>query len=315
MNNELRSPENILVMGYGSIGKRHVGNLLTLGYHPMVLTRHPDNNPRVKFLSDPDQIVDVSHAVICSPTASHAQDIDILSARGIKNFLVEKPIEKDLSSAEQICTMAKDLSLRISVAYNMRFFRCFDVARDFIQENKNDIRLVRMGGGQYLPDWRPQQDYRQSYSSHKDQGGGVALDLSHEIDYMLWLFGLPVKWRVLKSKISRLEIDSDDIFSSAYLYPSFMVEIELDYIRRRRMRFLSVICESGKSLYCDFINKNILIESLDADPIILEDEVLFDVQQVYLDEMKEFLSVSPVTNPKLAALSEAITVMKLLEEQ
>ena len=303
--------DKILIIGNGSIGKRHANNVLKLGYAPIVLTNHPDNTESVTYINSFSDIKDVQHAIISTPTAKHLSSVEnLLKATKCKNILVEKPISSSLEDANKIKQLAEHNSVEIFVAYNMRFLRVFDVIKKLITDNKNDIRLVHIVAGQYLPDWRPNSDYRASYSAHRDMGGGVDLDFSHEIDYMNWCFQEPKSINAcVRKKISKMDINSPDYFKGIYEYNNFIVEVELDYFRKKE-RTLRIIAENKELLFADFINKTLIVNNRK-----IEDKTLFDLDESYLNELKEFLSIS--NTKKLTTLGESISILTLLmlEEQ
>ncbi|MBN1788102.1 MAG: Gfo/Idh/MocA family oxidoreductase [Sedimentisphaerales bacterium] len=301
----------IVVVGFGSIGKRHTKNLLDMGIRPFVLTQYPDEQIEAKFVSKLEDIFEgIKYAVICSATYKHPADILELAKSGVRNFLVEKPIAADMTEAHKILELAEKEKLNISVAYNMRYLPCFGVIKDFIQQNLSAIRMVDICAGQDLRQWRPYKDYRKSYSVDKRQGGGIDLDLSHEIDYMLWLFKEPTGKNIVKAKVSELEMDCPDVFVGTYKYRSFVVTVRLDCIRQKKERYIKIICENGNRLECDFVN-NVIKQVLDETEEIIDDKSLFDMNKTYIDEMEEFLGIS-VETKLLTTLEESVKVLEAI---
>ena len=100
----------------------------------------------------------------------------------------------------------------------------------------------------YLPDWRPGVDYRTVYSAHKALGGGVTIDLIHEWDYLVELFGVPEKLYNFKGTYSDLEIDSDDLSVYIAKYPTLLAEVHLDYFGRGYRRSIELFCHDGSYL-------------------------------------------------------------------
>jgi len=300
----------VLVIGYGSIGKRHTGNLLKLGYQPVVLTQYPDDNPEIQFISDfsaLNEFKDIKSCILCTPTSSHLEDFrSLISNSGCKNVLLEKPVEANFNKAEEIDSIAANSGINAYVGYVMRFYEVFDQVRDFIKNNLYLVRLVKITAGSYLPNWRPYKDYSLSYSAHKSQGGGVDLDTSHEIDYMLWLFGEPPETLFkMNGRISSLNIDSTDYFKALYKYEGFLVDLELDYFRKPE-RSLRLIGENSELLFADFVNKKLFIESRE-----IADAGLFNLEEIYINELKEFLGLKPIQ--KLATMSEATKIYKYIK--
>ena len=104
---------------------------------------------------------------------------------------------------------------------------------------------VRVICSSYLPDWRPGVDYRTVYSAHREMGGGVTIDLIHEWDYLVELFGVPSQVYNLKGTFSHLEIDSDDLSVYIARYPGLLAEVHLDYFGRTYRRSIELFCKNG----------------------------------------------------------------------
>jgi predicted dehydrogenase len=106
--------------------------------------------------------------------------------------------------------------------------------------NPDDVICASAMSSSYLPDWRPGQDYRKTYSAHKDMGGGVSIDLIHEWDYLTWLFGMPTEYHSMINKVSNLEIDSDDLAIYIGKNDKTTFELHLDYFGRQTQRTLDL---------------------------------------------------------------------------
>ena len=291
--------EKVLLVGYGSIGKRHARNLIGLGITPYVLTRHPDGL-KARFLKDVKELKGeaIKYCIISSPTARHLDDLRKCAGylTGFKSVLIEKPLDCSYERAIKIKRIADRKGLEIFTAYNLRFLDVFDEIKEFVKRHLSGIRIVEVVAGQDLKEWRPYKELRQSYSAHRKQGGGVDLDLSHELDYALWLFGDRFKSKfIYRAKISNLEIDSPDIFKIILNYRKFIVGISLDYIRSPKERYLKIICDNGKQLYHDFTQ----------DPLEIEDS--------YKKMLKAFLGIDKPSRHKLCSLKEGLNVLKVLE--
>jgi predicted dehydrogenase len=295
----------VLVVGYGSIGKRHARNLLGMGIRPLVLTHYPDGNDACFFSNLADIPREVEYAIIASSTVRHHADFEALCRHGCRKILIEKPVAATVRKAESIKELAGQYGITAHCAYNLRFMKVFDRIREVVEQHKTDIRLVEIVSGQYLPDWRPYKDYRDSYSAHRDQGGGVDLDISHEIDYMSWLFGTPLKTELaIKDKISSLDIDSPDCFIGIYRYIAFFVSVTLDYIRKKE-RTLRIIGEYSNILDVDLINSKIVVNDKDESQAFY-----FDIDKSYQNELHAFLG--GLNGEHLASLDEGIEVLRLL---
>ncbi len=300
----------VLLIGYGSIGKRHSRNLVELGIEPFILTRYPDDLDAI-FIRDVNEIKNenIEYCIISSPTGRHLDDLKkCLSLKKIpKKVLIEKPLECSYTNGIKVKNLAEKKGLNLSVAHNLRFLDAFSRIRNFVSEQKESIKIVEAVAGQDLKEWRPDKDYTQSYSVSREQGGGVDLDLSHEIDYIIWMFGNKFREKILyRSKISSLKIDSPDIFRLTLDYTTFIANISLDYIRKPPERYLKIICENGKNLFYDFISNTLKI---DGEKIVMKD----NIDQSYKKMLKSFLGFDKKNESKLCTIEEGLNILKILE--
>lgn len=302
--------KKVLLIGYGSIGKRHARNLTELGIRPHILTEYPDNLNAI-FLRDVNEMKNekFDYCIIASPTARHLDDLKKCLAlpNKPKNILIEKPPESLHLKGKKIKNIAEEYNLNVFIAYNLRFLDVFGIINKFVKEQKKNIRIVEVVAGQDLKEWRPFKDYAQSYSAHRDQGGGVDLDLSHEIDYTLWLFGNDFRDKVMyRNKISDLEIDSPDVFKLILEYRRFIVDITLDYIRNPKDRYMKIICENEENLYYDFVTNTL---EIGGKTIIAAD----NTDQSYKEMLKAFLGIDEKNKSKLCSIEEGLNILKVLE--
>lgn len=189
-----------LVIGYGSIGARHVRVLSELGLQVAVVSGHAVELPGVSVFRDLVQAfasLSPDYVVIANETVRHRTTLDALAAVGFAGpILVEKPA---VATIEQTAPLTAN---HVRVAYNLRFHPVLQVLAAELQ-NENVIS-VQAYAGQFLPNWRPGTDYRDSYSANRALGGGVLRDLSHEIDYLSWLFGPWARLSAIGGKRSQI---------------------------------------------------------------------------------------------------------------
>ena len=196
----------------------------------------------------------------------------------------------------------------IHVAYNLRFHPLINFIKEYIQNNQFKINEVNSYCGSYLPNWRPQKDYKKIYSANKSLGGGVHLDLIHEPDYIIYLFGLPSRSSCSYRKISNLDIDSIDYANIQFEYEEFSAQIILNYFRKDTKRTLEIITEND-SLMVDFV-ENKIYSANQKGIIFSSNEDLMSVS--YVKQMEYFLNM--ITDKKLfqSNLDSAIQTMKFL---
>ncbi len=196
-----------LVVGYGSIGQRHARVLEGLGHAVAVVSRRAVEHPR-RYPDLGAALADFrpDYAVIANETSLHRPTYRALKAAGFGGtVLVEKPLFHDIAAGDERAAP------KTFVAYNLRFHPLLLRLRDWMQGRALVAATVHVG--QHLATWRPQRDFRQSYSSQKALGGGVLRDLSHELDYVLLLFGPWRRVTALGGASGTLGIDADDRWS------------------------------------------------------------------------------------------------------
>ncbi|MFR7841903.1 MAG: hypothetical protein ACLU3U_01765 [Gallintestinimicrobium sp.] len=147
-----------------------------------------------------------------------------------------------------------DLKKLIYVAAPMRYTAIIQYIKQHL--DMSQALSIRCICSTYLPNWHPNEDYRTSYSAHKDLGGGVSIDLIHEWDYITYLLGFPQKTYSIIKKISTLEIDSDDIAIYIAQYAHQTVELHLDYFGRKETRYMDIFFPND-TIHCDFIKNTI----------------------------------------------------------
>lgn len=244
--------KSVLIIGYGSIGRRHSEILTALypGCRIDLVSSHLENAPGMyKALSEVPGLGSYDYFIIATKTAHHRRDLVLLDAAVFgKIILVEKPIFDD-------CRPYTSVSNRVFVGYNLRYHPLIAKLKTLSYTRK--VLSVSVRVGQYLPDWRSGMDYTESYSAHKSQGGGVLLDLSHEIDYVQWIYGKICDLRAINSKISDLKIDSDDYASIIGMTEKgVMVSMTMDYLSREPGRTIIVQYECS-TIFVDLIKNEI----------------------------------------------------------
>lgn len=323
-----------LVIGCGSIGRRHINNLLAMKEITNVVVctkdarcvedfRAEDKIELISSLEELDSLSsprkkaffdDVDFAIIANETYKHIDSAIFLAQRGL-SLIIEKPISHNLEQINVLKEIAEQKGLKIFIAYNLRYLGAMKYIKKALDQKKlGTLYFAQIEVGQFLPSWRPAIDYRKCYSASSFQGGGVALDLSHEIDYMRYLFGNPSSWKVERSKVSSLEIESEDIFEGIYKFDTgFLCNIHMDYLQNVHKRQIRVVGSEG-SLFGDLIRKRISIVSTDTRETVIEDEVLFDTDSTYKEELLSFIDVLKKNHEPTITLEDGVEVLRLLKD-
>lgn len=253
----------VLIIGYGSIGKRHYEVLSQLDIIDdinLVTKQSIKDRTCYKSLDSIDNISQYDYFIIASETNKHFEQLSFLEKK-VRHKLIfcEKPLFKSNQELEI-------KNNKIVIGYVLRFHPLLKKLKEFLFGEK--IIYVNAKCGQYLPFWRPSIDYRNSYSAKREEGGGVLLDLSHEIDYVQWLCGKLDEIKSYQVKISDLEINSDDLtILVGKTNKGSLVNISIDYISKNTHRRL--IVETFEHTYeLDFIaNKLIKKNKIGAEEV------------------------------------------------
>jgi len=243
----------VLIIGYGSIGKRHyevLSQLSIIDDINLVTKQNIKNKICYKSLDSIDNINQYDYFIIASETNKHFEQLSF----------IEKKVRRKLIFCEKpLFESKKELEIKnnkIVIGYVLRFHPLLKKLKEFLL-NENII-YVNAKCGQYLPFWRPSIDYRNSYSAKREEGGGVLLDLSHEIDYVQWLCGKLDEIKSYQVKVSDLEINSDDLtILVGKTNKGSLVNISIDYISKNTHRKL--IVETFENTYeLDFIANKLI---------------------------------------------------------
>lgn len=255
----------IAMIGLGSIGSRHLINISSvlternIPYSIDLIRSNKNKGIREDLIKLIDNTYyyyeevpnDYDVIFITNPTYLHYETIKKYVAK-TKHMFIEKPVFDDSNN------FIDDLMLKDDGVY---YVACPLRYTNVIQYVKNEVDLskaysVRVICSSYLPDWRPNVDYRTIYSAHAEQGGGVSIDLIHEWDYIHFLFGQPEEIYNLRGKFSDLEIDSDDLSIYIAKCKKMMIEVHLDYFGRKLIREIQILTD-GDTIVADLANHEI----------------------------------------------------------
>lgn len=251
--------ERLLIVGLGSIGTRHAKLARELIPEAKIaVLRHrscqdlPDIGIDCCFTNVEEALQFQPQAAVIANPASFHLDVALPLARAGIHLLIEKPIAVDAKKVLELIEVCRSNRTILMVGYNLRFLRSLQQFREILEEKRvGRVLSVRSEIGQFLPSWRPSLDYRETVSAQAALGGGVLLELSHEIDYLRWLFG-EVEWvSAVRCRQSSLEIDVED---TAHLILGFTHELgtvpviaslNMDFVRHDTTRNCTIIGETG----------------------------------------------------------------------
>lgn len=299
----------ILIVGLGSIGKKHIKALQSLLPDTEIFALR--SKIKAEKLHDIINIFKleevasfkIDFAIISNPTSEHKKTISQLIPFGFPLF-IEKPLYSSLD-IEDVITLINKKGIGTYVACNLRFLDCIKFIKNMLPQMPNKkLNEVNVYCGSYLPDWRPSIDFRKTYSAEENLGGGVHLDLIHELDYLYWLFGIPkLVTRKFKSQ-SSLNISSFDYANYILDYDGFCAGVVLNYYRRDPKRTLELIFED------ETWNIDLL-----KNQITCNNKIIFSSEQrisdTYQAQMEYYIQCLIKQTGTFGTISDAYSVLKI----
>jgi predicted dehydrogenase len=246
----------ILIAGLGSIGRRHFRNLVALGEKDLVLYRTNRATLSDDELAGYPVETDLAAAlknhkpqavIVSNPTALHL-DVAIPAAQAGCAILLEKPIAEDVSRVDELRQAAEKNGARVLVGFQFRYHPTLNKARELIQAGAlGKILTVHAHWGEYLPNWHPWEDYRQSYAARADLGGGVILTLTHPLDYLRYLLGEVESLWSFNGHISPLELTGvEDVAEIGLKFASGAIGgVHVNYFQRPPVHRLEIVGTAG----------------------------------------------------------------------
>jgi predicted dehydrogenase len=286
---------NFLIVGCGSIGQRHINNLLSLGQKNIkiydtdcALVKKISKKFNVEQLETLD-FKNINCTLICTPPSTHLS-IAKKALSESSHVFIEKPLSNSLKDINNILKIAKKNSLNIFVGYVFRFdYGLQKIEKLLTQNTFGKIISFDAYEGWYLPNWRAWQDHTKSYTGSKQLGGGIILDGSHELNYILWLVGEIKQIFSYFSSIPSLKVKAEGVAEILLVSKSNSIgRIHLDFINPKYNRHCEILCEKG-SIRWNFETKKIEVHKAGSSKFKTIKYGL-DNNQMYVDEMKYVIS-------------------------
>ena len=313
--------KKVAVIGLGNIAVRHRRNLKQLFPDVILYAMSSSGRSPLEGVSDSDIVVasidelinaKVELVIIASPATFHAKHAVPLIEVGIPT-LIEKPVTADLKDASLLNKVIRATQTPVAVSYCLRYLpSALKVKALLEQKYLGTLHNVSIHVGQYLPDWRPNKDYRDSVSASKKLGGGALLELSHELDYAQWLLGnCNVEHALLRSS-EELGLDVEDVADVILRSDEgVVVNIHLDFLQRSVQRNCSLIGSKGR-LDWDLITNSITFHDALGSELIYS-EPMWDKNNMYLSVIKDFIEMVKGHNNQCVELNMAVKTINLIE--
>lgn len=309
------------VIGLGSIGKRHLRNLRQLFPKARLFSTSASGNSHTQIpaqaiaLSLPELIAQKpDFVVIASPANLHLQHTEALLAGGIP-ALVEKPLAASADQAQQFLQLLEQYPQSIAdIGYCLRFLPAAQLVKQIISSQQlGKVFTVIAEAGQYLPHWRPHTDYRQSVSAQAALGGGALLELSHELDYLQWLFGPLRLHYAYNRQSSLLELDVEDISELVLAGENgICCLVHLDFIQQAVKRQCLVIAEHGR-LEWNLITNTVTLHQHNQVKQLYRDDG-YDKNSMYLAMLEAFWLKVQQNDHNHSSLLSAAQIVKLIDQ-
>ena len=303
----------VLFVGLGSIATKHISALREL--YPNVniaaLRSSPDSqdvDQIQNFYSYNESLIfNPDYIFICNPSSEHLSTIQNLIPFK-KPLFIEKPALVSMQNSQDLILEISKHNIYTYVACNLRFLDCLTFLKKYLK--KNEIQEISAYCGSYLPDWRTNQNFRESYSVKPQLGGGVHLDLIHELDYLFWILGSPSKSTSFLTSNSQLNIEAVDSAHYVLEYPKFLATVTLNYFRKNTKRNLEIVLPE-ETLTIDLL-KNSVTSDLNSSPLFQSSKTAADT---YKTQIESFVLNAKKSFP-LNPLQEHLKVLEIcLNEQ
>ncbi|HPL81401.1 MAG TPA: Gfo/Idh/MocA family oxidoreductase [Anaerolineaceae bacterium] len=312
----------ILIAGLGSIGRRHLRNLIALGEKDIILYRTGKSTLDDAELAAFETYIDLNEAltqkpegvIISNPSALH-MDVALPAARAGANLLIEKPVSDTLDGLDELQETLDAHGKRAMTGFHFRYHPVLqDIKRIIQDQTLGKVLYARAHWGEYLPDWHPWEDYRQTYAARADLGGGVVNTLSHPFDYLRWLLGEVESLSAQLAHLSALELNVEDHADVSLKFASgVMASVHLDYYQKPPSHTLDISFEKGRILW-DNATSSALLHYADGRPserlLAPED---FERNTMFLEEMRAFLSLCRGETLDYRSLQDGIRAQQIVE--
>jgi predicted dehydrogenase len=328
----------VLFCGLGSIGQRHARNLRHIlgGDLELLAYRQRGGGPVLNadmtvrpgttledayelraFTKLSDALGEQPDVVfVTNPNSLHLA-VALEAAKAGCHLFIEKPIADEIDGVEELLRIVEQKGLVAFVAYQFRFHPGLRWVKELLESGRLG-RLVsaHIVNGEYLPDWHPWEDYRETHPARRDLGGGCLRIQTHELDYALWFFGLPTQVFAVGGHLSDLDVDVDDsvnlLMRCEHNGRSLPVHLHLDYLQRPPQRICEVVGDAGKLKYDYYASE---VEFFDLKSRTSETFRFdrFDRNEMFMDELRHFLACLNGQENPIVDLSEGLRSMRIAQ--
>jgi len=298
----------VLIVGFGSIARKHIDAIRKINSYSEIYALRSNKNANnvdnvINIYTLEEVPLDVTFIIISNIPSEHYKGIK-QSIKFRRPLFIEKPPLIDLDNADDLIKLIKKNNILTYVGFNLRF----NPVIKWLKKNLPLSKVIEVQAycGSYLPDWRQGRDYRCTYSAKKAFGGGVHLDLIHELDYIRWIFGEPNSTKTFKGKKSNLEIDSFDIANYNLEYKNYYVTILLNYYRKDPKRSIEIVMKE-QTWFVDLLKASV---TKDNNETIFHCED-YKHSDMYLAQMQYFINNISSNSHLMNSFEESIKTLRI----
>jgi predicted dehydrogenase len=305
----------ILIAGLGSIGRRHLRNLRSLGHTNLILYRsHRSTLPDAELEDLPtetDLQAALAHqpaaVIVANPTSLHLP-VAIAAAQSGCHLFLEKPISHNLDGVNELSALVKQHQLKVLVGFQFRFHPGLQAIKQLLQKGAIGTPVyAHAHWGEYLPGWHPWEDYRSGYSARSDLGGGVILTLCHPLDYLRWLLGEVKTVSATVEQRSLLELDVEDMADMTLEFEGGAIAtVHLDYIQQPPTHTLHITGQQGSLRWDNADGAVHWYEAKRGEWQTISVSPTFERNSMFLAEMQHFLDCLSGKAEPLVTLEDGV---------
>lgn len=310
----------VAVIGLGNIAKRHRSNIKKMFPEAKIIAMSASGRLPSEMICNADYIVSniqniihytVEMAIIASPAPFHSLHAIPLIEAGIP-VLIEKPVTTIVEDAKLIIKAKNKYQVNAGVGYCLKYLPSALFVKKFIESGRaGKVINANIEIGQYLPDWRPNTDYKKSVSAVHSLGGGVLFELSHDIDYAQWLFGKLEIEHALIRNTGELGIEVEDVADIlATSHSGCVVSLHLDFLQKQASRKCKIISNRG-ALVWDLIKNQVVWTDETGESVLFSDE-LWDRNKMYLNMLIDFNNKNK--SDSFSSIESSLSVVELITE-
>lgn len=311
---------SFLVVGLGSIGCRHLKNLIRLGVADIALLRSGSGSRALDSRLGYPVETDLARAlarrptavIVSNPTSLHLETALAAAEAGCHLF-IEKPLSHSWTGVAELWRLARERSLIAMTGFQFRFHPLLRTVEQWLQDGRlGRVISCRAEYGEYLPSWHPEEDYRRGYSARAGLGGGPILTLCHPFDYLRWLLGEVRSVAGAADRVSHLEIDTEDTAHALLRFRRGAIgTVELDYIQHPRRHALQIVGEGG-TVRLDFEAGSLRLSPADGgQPLTAFTPSGFERNALFVDELRNFLAAIVGSEAPACTLEDGVRALEI----